>query len=77
MAQIALSRFEDGELGIEVVHGPLTIEWKNEVETIAAGLVAFLDPEGNLHLIAHPGQDAKKLLQAAHRFSTRWVRLDI
>ena len=77
MAQIALSRFEDGELDVEAVHGPLTVGWKNEVETITAGLVVFLDSQGNFHLIAHPGQDAKKLLQAAHRFFTRWVRLDI
>jgi hypothetical protein len=77
MAQIALSRFQDAELDIEAVHHPLTVGWKNEVETIAAGLVVFLDSQGNLHLIAHPGQDGKKLLQAAHRFFTRWVRLDI
>ncbi len=77
MAQIALSRFEEGALDIETVHGPLTVEWKNEVETTRAGLVVFLDAQGNLHLIAHPGQNAKKLLQAAHRFFTRWVRLDI
>lgn len=77
MAQIALSRFEDGELDIQTVHGPLTVERKNEVETITAGGVVFLDLQGNFHLIAHPGQDTKKLLQAAHRFFTRWIRLDI
>jgi hypothetical protein len=77
MAQIAFSRFQDGELDVEAVHGPLTVGWKNEVETIVAGLVVFLDSQGNFHLIAHPGQDTKKLLQAAHRFFTRWVRLDI
>jgi len=77
MAQIALSRFEDRELGIQTIHGPLTVEWKNEVETITAGLVVVLDLQGNLHLIAYSDQDAKKLLQAAHRFFTRWIRLDI
>ena len=77
MAQIALSRFEDGELDIQTVRGPLTVERKNEVETITAGVVVFLDLQGNFHLIAHPGQDTKKLLQAAHRFFTRWIRLDI
>ncbi len=77
MAQIALSRFQDGELDIEAVHRPVTVDWKNEVETVRGGLVIFLDSQGNFHLIAHSGQDAKKLLQAAHRFFTRWVRLDI
>ncbi len=77
MAQIAFSQFQDGALNIEAVHGPLTVEWKNEVETIIAGLVVFLDSQGNFHLIAHSGQNAKKLLEVAHRFCTRWVRLDI
>jgi hypothetical protein len=77
MAQIVFSQFQDGELDIEAVHGPLTVEWKNEVETIIAGLVVFLDSQGNFHLIAHSGQNAKKLLEVAHRFFTRWVRLDI
>ena len=77
MAQIALSRFQDGELDIEAVHRPLTVEWKNEVETVIGGLVVFLDSQGNFHLIAHSGQDAKTLLRAAHQFFTRWVRLDI
>jgi hypothetical protein len=77
MAQIAFSQFQEGELDIEAVHGPLTVQWKNEVETIVAGLVVFLDLQGNFHLIAHPGQNVKKLLEVAHRFCTRWVRLDI
>ena len=77
MAQIAFSQLQDGELDIEDVHGPLTVQWKNEVGTIIAGLVVFLDLQGNFHLIAHSGQNAKKLLEVAHRFCTRWVRLDI
>ena len=77
MAQIAFSQFQDGELDIEAVHGPLRVEWKSEVETIIAGLVVFLDTQGNFHLIAHSGQNAKKLLEVVHRFCTRWVRLDI
>jgi hypothetical protein len=77
MAQMAFFRFQDGELDIEAVQGPLTVEWKNEVVTMIAGLVVFLDPQGNLHVIAHSGQNAKQLLGVAHRFCTRWVRLDI
>ena len=77
MVQMALFRFQDGELDIEAVHGPLRVEWKNEVETIIAGLVVFLDAQGNFHLVAHSGQNAKRLLEVAHRFSARWVRLDL
>jgi hypothetical protein len=77
MAQIALSQFQEGELDIEAVHGPLTVEWKNEAETISAGVVVFLDSQGNFRLIGHPDQNVKKLLEVAHRFCSRWVRLDI
>ncbi len=77
MAQMALFQFKDGELDVETVHGLLTVSWKDEVERIIAGLVIFLDSQGHLHLIAHSGQNARKLLEVAHRFCTRWVRLDI
>ena len=77
IAQIALSQFEEGELEVEAVNGPLTIQWKNEIEIITAGVIVFLDPQGNLHLIGNSGRNINKLLQFAHRFCTRWVRLDI
>ncbi len=77
IAQIALSRFQDGELEVETVYGPLTIQWKNEIETITAGVVVLLDSQGKLHLIGNSGLNVKKLLQFAHRFCTRWIRLDI
>jgi hypothetical protein len=77
IAQIALTRFQDRELEVEAVYGPLTIQWKSEIETITAGVVIILDTQGNLHLIGNSGQNVNKLLQLAHRFCTRWVRLDI
>ena len=77
IAQIALSRFQDGELEVETVYGPLTIQWKNEIETITAGVLVLLDLQGKLHLIGNSGQNVKKLLQSAYRFCTRWIRLDI
>lgn len=77
IAQMALFQFQEGELEFEAFDGPLTIQWKSEVETIAAGVVVLLDSQGDLHLIGNSGQQAKKLLQLAHRFCTRWIRLDI
>jgi hypothetical protein len=59
------------------MHGPLAVGWKNEVETISAGLVVFLDAQGKFHVVAHSGQNAKRHLEVAHRFSARWVRLDL
>ena len=77
LAQMALSQYQEGELEVEAVYGPLTIQWKNEIETITDGVVVFLDLQGSLHLIGTSGQNVHKLLQLAHRFCTRWVRLDI
>ena len=77
MTQIALFQFQEGELEVGAACGPLIIQWKDETETIAAGVVLCLDSQGDLHLVGNPAQNVSKLLQLAHRFCTRWVRLDI
>ena len=77
MAQIALSQFQDGELDAETANGAITIQWKNEAETLIAGVIVFLDSQGRLHLVCNSNQNVNKLLQLAHRFCARWVRLDI
>lgn len=77
MAQMAFYQFQDGELEIVTVRGIVTIEWKEEVEKLTAGIVIYRDIKGNFYVLAHAGQNIKKLLEAAHRFCTRWVRLDI
>jgi hypothetical protein len=77
MAQMAYYQFQDGEVQITTVKGAITIEWGEEVEELTAGMVIYRDFTGNFHILAHAGQNRKKLLETAHRFCTRWVRLDI
>ena len=77
IAEIALSLFQEGELGVDAVFGPLTIQWKSETQTVAAGLVVLRDAQGEIHLVGNTRNSVEKLLQSAHRFCTRWVRLDI
>jgi hypothetical protein len=77
MAQMAVYQFQDGELESTSVEGIVTVEGGNEVEKLSAGMVIYRDLQGNFHLLAHKGQNIKKLLETAHRFCTRWVRLDI
>lgn len=77
LAQMALFQFQEGELKVEAVHGAFNIQWKNEKETMTAGVVVLLDSQGTLHLISNSGRNVNKLLQLAHRFCTRWIRLDI
>ncbi len=77
MSQTVYYRYQDGEVEITAVNGPLSVEWLQDVETLMAGIVVYRDGSGEFHILAHPGQNVKKLLEAAHRFCTRWVRLDI
>ena len=77
MTQIALFQFQEGELAVGTACGPLAVQWKDETVTMVAGIVLYLNSQGDLHLVGDPAQNASKLLQLAHRFCTRWVRLDI
>jgi hypothetical protein len=77
LAQMAYFQFQDDELEIEKLQGPLLITLRGEAETFVDGLALYRDLEGRLHVIMHEKQDARKLIEAAYRFCTRWVRLDI
>ena len=74
---MALFQFQEGELGVEAACSPLTFRWKDELVSMSAGVVLCLDSQGDLHLVGNSAQNVSKLLQIAHRFCTRWVRLDI
>lgn len=77
MAQMAYFQFQDDELEITPLKEPLGITLRGETEYLAAGMVLYRDLAGEFHALIHEGQNRKKLLEAAHRFCTRWVRLDI
>ena len=77
LAQTAYYQFQDDELDycetvglIEVTHGV-------EQESLEGGMVLFRDDGGSIRAVVHQSAPAKKLLEAANRFCTRWVRLDI
>jgi hypothetical protein len=77
MAQMAMYQFQDGELESTAVGGIVTVKGEGVVEKLSAGMVIYRDFKGSFHLLSHNGQNLKKLLEAVHRFCTRWVRLDI
>lgn len=77
LAQMAYFQFQDGELELETLQGPLLITLRGEAEALVDGLALYRDLEGRFHVLMHAGQDARKLIEAAYRFCTRWVRLDI
>ena len=77
MAQMAYFQYQDDELEITPLHDSLAITFRGEREHLSAGLALYRDTAGQFHALIHEGQNRKKLLEAAHRYCTRWVRLDI
>jgi hypothetical protein len=77
LAQMAYYQYQDGELAISEVAGPLTVRWSGETETLEHGVLIYRDEAGKLHVLSHGLLSQKKMLEAANRYCTRWVRLDI
>ncbi|MBM9530377.1 hypothetical protein JWG42_09465 [Desulfoprunum benzoelyticum] len=77
MAQMAYFQFQDGELEITPLDGSLRVSGRGDAEELVAGLALYRDTEGRFYALMHDGQDGKKLIEAAYRFCTRWIRLDI
>lgn len=79
LSQIALVDFEDNILDFH--HVPkgtsLIVRNKTVVKTIDRGLVITRDSQGKVHMFCHEDMDKYSLLKFAHRFCTRWIRLDI
>ena len=77
LGQMALFQYQDEELKVELCAGPLVIRHGQEEEYLECGLLICRGREGHLRLLAQEGVNLTKLLEAANRFCTRWVRLDI
>jgi hypothetical protein len=79
LAQIAFFDYEDKIL--EVVSVPpetvLTIRGEHTQGQVDEGLIVARDAQGKVRVFAHEGQDLFALLKFAHRYCTRWIRLDI
>ena len=77
LSQMAYFQFQDDELEISEIDCPLTISCGTQHTELSGGLVISRDLAGKLHILVHPRQNRKKLLETAYRYCTRWVRLDI
>ena len=77
LAQMAYFQFQDDELEIIEIDSPLKIIHGTETSEMDSGMVLCRDTEGSFHVLVHVLQNRKKLLEAAYRYCTRWVRLDI
>ena len=77
LAQMAFIQFQDDELDISAVQGPIKVAWKDAVNQIEAGMAICRARDGTLSVMAHHDQPWRKLLEAAHRYCTRWIRMDV
>ena len=77
MAQTALMQFEDGELPPLSVNGTIEVTGADGNVEFDKGLLIARLPAGNIVLFINTDQSVDKLLKAAYRFCTRWIRLDL
>jgi hypothetical protein len=78
LAQTAYYQYQDDEIGITLLEGPCRISAGDSDEMFERGLLIYRSSSGTIHIAAHrDAVDSKKLLEAANRYCTRWVRLDI
>ena len=77
MAQMAYFQYQDDELTIVPVRGPLQVKMAETVEELLSGMVIYRDAKGEFHVLMHEALNRKKMLETANRYCTRWVRLDI
>lgn len=77
LAQMVYFQFQDQELELEQLDTPLTIDSGEESCQLDKGMVIYRTIDGSLRVLVHGSLNNKKLLEAAHRYCTRWVRLDI
>lgn len=77
LAQMAYYQNQDGELAFESLETVVAITGETVAESYQAGLLIFRDDQEMLRVAAYDDADKNKLLEAAYRYFTRWVRLDI
>jgi len=77
LAQTGYYQYQDDELDYCETAGPIEVVRGMEQEALEDGMVLFRDTCGSIKAVVHRSARPKKLLEAAHRFCTRWVRLDI
>ena len=77
LAQTAYFQNDDGELPVDDLQGSCTVTFGEKHETINLGGVIYRKKDGEIRAAVHPGVNRKKLFEAANRYCTRWIRLDI
>lgn len=77
LAQMAYFQFQDEELRIIEVSSPLLVDDGLAAQRVEDGMILLREGDGGVVAVVFKGENRKKLLEAVHRYCTRWVRLDI
>jgi len=77
MAQMAYFQYQDDELAVREIESAVFISCGEEDVELSGGVIICRTQTGEFHVFIHAGQNRKKILEAAYRYCTRWVRLDI
>jgi hypothetical protein len=77
LAQVVLIQYQDKELAVSGAEDPILVEWDKTVNEIASGMAICRTSTGDVWVLAHRELPWRKLLDAAYRYCTRWIRLDV
>jgi hypothetical protein len=77
MAQTAYFLDQDDELTVRQYQQPLTVHCGSAYLLLERGLAIVRTVDGGQEVLVVGPVNRKKLLEAANRYCTRWVRLDI
>lgn len=77
IGQMALFLFEDGELDAGITRGAIEIDDNGGKTALNSGIALYIDTTDKLNLLSNSQENISKLLQANHRYCTKWVRLDL
>ena len=77
LAQTALLQFEDEELQPVRCEHPIRVVTEDEAVEIEEGAVIGRLVDGQVAVWSAGDRPVRKFLEAANRFCTRWIRLDL
>lgn len=77
LSQMMLIEFEDGELQPRQFQFDLTVTSGASLVRVDDGIVIVRNLDGRLEVLSNAAKPLRKFIEAANRFCTRWIRLDI
>jgi len=77
LAQMVYFQYQDEELDVIDVTDVIAVADESETVELRDGMILFKLTDGTIKAASQGMINRKKYLEAAYRYCTRWVRLDI